>query len=384
MTAEQRLLIEALAQAVSGKPCAVPENVDWRRFIGLCKMHAVEAIIYDGLQKAGLWSQVPEPGRKILTQAYQTAIFQDAQFAHLKNTLTQKLSEAQVPYILLKGICLKESYPEPALRTMCDMDILVRTEDYATLDQIAEEMGAKLGHGDGNHRNFTFPSGITVEFHPNLLHHDTPVGTGINPGWQYAQVGSNHLTPEGFYLNTLCHLANHFVAGGVGVRFVLDVWVNRHLRMPEFDRSAVENELKRFELLEFAQNIEALAEFWFGRGEETPLLAALGEYILSAGQYGTMDRAVLNAVALSPKQSKSSALLKKAFYSREELEDRFPWCKGKPYLLPVAWGTRCFRAVTRRGGLILKWSKETGKISNEEILTQKALLNQFGIRSKEK
>ena len=384
MTAEQKLLIDALAQAVAGKPCEMPENVDWRQFVGLCKMHAVEALVYDGLQKANLWSQVPEPGQKILTQAYQTAIFRDAQFAHLKKTLTEKLDGAQVPYILLKGICLKESYPEPALRTMCDMDILVHTQDYATLDRIAEEMGAKLGHGDGNHHNYTFPGGVTVEFHPNLLHHDTPVGTQINPGWQYAQAGSNSLTPEGFYLNTLCHLANHFVAGGVGIRFVLDVWVNRHLRMPGFDRSVVEEELNRFELLEFAQNIEALAEFWFGRGEETPLLEALGEYILSAGQYGTMDRAVLNSVVLAPKQSKSSALLKKAFYSREELEDRFPWCQGKPYLLPVAWCTRCFRAVTRRGGLILKWSKETGKISGEEIAMQKELLNQFGIRSKEK
>ena len=380
MTAEQRLLIDALAQAVAGKPCAVPENVDWRRFIGLCKMHAVEALVYDGLQKANLWAQVPEPGQKILTQAYQTAIFRDAQFAHLKKTLTEKLDGAQVPYILLKGICLKESYPEPALRTMCDMDILVHTEDYPALDRIAKEMQAVSGHSDGNHRNFSFPGGITVEFHPNLLHHGTPVGTGINPGWQYARVGSNSLTPEGFYLNTLCHLANHFVAGGVGVRFVLDVWVNRHLRKPEMNREAVENELNRLDLLEFSRNIEALAEFWFGRGEVTPLLDVLGEYILSAGQYGTVDRAVLNSVVLSPQQSKSSALLKKAFYSREELEDRFPWCKGKPYLLPAAWCTRCFRAVTRRGGLILKWSKETSKISDEEIAMQKELLSKFGIR----
>jgi hypothetical protein len=380
MTAEQKLLIDALALSVAGKSFELPESVDWRQFIGLCRMHAVEALVYNGLQKADLWNCVPEPGQKILTQAYQTAIFRDAQFTHLKNTLTRKLTEAQVPYILLKGICLKESYPEPALRTMCDMDILVHTEDYPVLDRIAKEMQAVSGHSDGNHRNFSFPGGITVEFHPNLLHHATPVGTQINPGWQYAQENGNSLTPEGFYLNTLCHLANHFVAGGVGVRFVVDVWVNRHLRKPEMDRKKVEEELGRFGLLEFVQNIEDLAELWFGRGEETPLLAALGEYILTAGRYGTADRAVLNSVALAPGQSRTSALLKKAFYSREELEDRFPWCKGKPYLLPAAWCTRCFRAVTRRGDLILKWSKKTGQVSDAEVKAQKNLLEQFGIR----
>lgn len=380
MTAEQKLLIDALALSVAGKPFELPESVDWRQFIGLCRMHAVEALVYNGLQKADLWNCVPEPGQKILTQAYQTAIFRDAQFTHLKNTLTRKLTEAQVPYILLKGICLKESYPEPALRTMCDMDILVHTEDYPALDRIAKEMQAVSGHSDGNHRNFSFPGGITVEFHPNLLHHGTPVGTQINPGWQYAKEDGTGLTPEGFYLNTLCHLANHFVAGGVGVRFVVDVWVNRYLRKPEMERKKVEEELERFGLLEFAQNIEDLAELWFGRGEETPLLADLGEYILTAGQYGTADRAVLNSVALAPDQSRTSALLKKAFYSREELEDRFPWCKGKSWLLPAAWCTRCFRAVTRRGGLILKWSKKTGQVSDAEVKAQKNLLEQFGIR----
>ena len=380
MKAEQKLLIDVLAMAVAGNPYELPESVDWRQFIGLCKMHAVEPLTYDGLKKASYWECVPVPGQKILTQAYQSAIFRDAQFTHLKNTLTQKLTEGKVPHILLKGICLKESYPEPALRTMCDMDVLVYTKDYPAIDGIAKEMNAQSGHSDGNHRNYTFPGGITVEFHPNLLHHGTPVGTGINPGWQYAQKEGNNLTPEGFYLNTICHLANHFVSGGVGVRFVADVWVNRHLRKPEMDRKVVEAELLRFDLLDFAQNIEALAELWFGQGEETPLLAALGEYILTAGQYGRADRAILNSVALAPKQSKASALLKKVFYSREELEDRFPWCKGKAFLLPAAWCVRCFRALTRRGGLVLKWSKATSRVSGEEVAHQKNLMESFGIR----
>ncbi len=379
MQIEYTLLIGAVACAVAGKPFVLPEDVDWTQFARLCRAHAVAPLVYDGLQKAGQWDGVHENVQKLLLRAYQTAIFQDAQFAHLKKQLAERLTAEGVPHIFLKGACLKENYPVPALRTMCDMDILVHTEDYGALDRIAKEMQAVPGDGDGNHHNFTFPGELTVEFHPNLLHHSTPVGTGINPGWQYAKEGDHCLTPEGFYLNTVCHLANHFVSGGVGVRFVADVWVNRHLRTPRFDRAAVEKELTRFGLMEFAHNIEELAEFWFGRGEKTPLLEALGEYILSAGQYGTAERAVLNAVALAPKQSKSSALLKKAFYSREELEDRFPWCKGKPFLLPIAWCTRCFRAVTRRGGLILRWGKETGKISGEEILMQKELLNRFGI-----
>lgn len=386
MDYESALLIGALARSVTEKPFTMPETVDWKALVRLSRMHGVAPMVYDGLRKAGLLEAVPEEIRSFLLSNYHAAIFRDSQFDYIRQQLSEKLVQAGVEHIFLKGSVLKYSYPEPALRTMCDLDILVHTKDYPVLDKIAQELGGKAGHGDGNHRNFAFPGGVAVEFHPNLLHHSIPVGTQINPGWQYARKDlptcAGEMTPEGFYLNTICHLANHFVMGGVGVRFVLDVWVNRHLRKPEMDRAFVEKELKKFGLLDFAQNIEALADYWFGEGELTPVLEDLADYILTSGSHGVSDRAMLNAVALSPGQSQSSALLKKAFYSRAELEDRFPWCKGKAWLLPAAWCTRAFKAVTNHGHLILKWSKGTGEVSKEAVQEQVKLMNRFGIRTK--
>ena len=187
------------------------------------------------------------------------------------------------------------------------------------------------------------------------------------------------MTEEGFYLNIICHLADHFVRGGVGVRFVLDIWVCRHLRKSQPDRSFVESELQRFGLLKFTQNLEALAEHWFGSGESNDLLDELGNYFLTSGSHGIAQRAMLNAVTLSDGGNQRSALLAKVFYPRGELEDRFPWCKGKPYLLPAAWCVRAFRAVTQHGDLILKWSKDTGKIKKEEIDENRDRLRRFGI-----
>lgn len=386
MQNESVLLIGALARAVAEKPFSVPEGVDWQSFLRLSQAHGVVPLVYHGLQKEGLLEQVPEDCRKHLLSGYHNAIFRDSQFDYIRSKLDQELVNTGVPHIFLKGACLKYDYPVPALRTMCDLDVLVYTKDYPAIAKVAETMGGRPGHSDGNHRNYHFSGGVAIEFHPNLLHHSIPVGTEINPGWQYAKkelpTCAGELTPEGFYLNTICHLANHFVMGGVGVRFVMDVWVNRHLRSPDMDRVFVEAELTRFRLLDFARNIEALAEYWFGEGESTPVLEELAGYILTSGSHGHSDRAMLNAVALSPGQSQTSALMKKAFYSREELEDRFPWCKGKPWLLPAAWCTRAFRAVTKHGNLILKWGKGTGAISKEEIDEQAAMLARFGIRVK--
>ena len=380
MKHESALMLSAMAQAVADKPFSLPEAVDWQLLLRLSQAHGVEPLVYHGLQKENLLESVPEACRQHLLAAFHSAVFRDSQFDYLTEKLSRELRSAGVRHIFLKGACLKHDYPVPALRTMCDLDVLVYTRDYPAIDRVAQSLGGKPGDGDGNHRIFRFSGGVTVEFHPNLLHHSTPVGAGINPGWQYATEKADGLTPEGFYLNTLCHLANHFVTGGVGVRFVLDVWVNRHLRSPDMDRAFVEAELKRLRLLEFAQNIEALAELWFGEGQTTPLLEELGQYILTSGSHGQQERAIRNALALSPGQSRSSALLKKAFYPRQELEDRFPWCKGKPWLLPAAWCKRAYRAVTRRGHLIARWGRGTARISKEEITEQAGQLARFGIQ----
>jgi len=105
----------------------------------------------------------------------------------------------------------------------------------------------------------------------------------------------------------------------------------------------------------------------------------LGEYILTSGSHGTTDRAILNALSLSPGGNQFSALMKKAFYPRAELEDRFPWCKGRTWLLPAAWCTRAYKAVTNHGKLILKWGKGTGQISKMEVIENQEKLRRFGI-----
>ena len=384
MTPEQQLLIAAVRASVTGTAIDLKTAVNWQLFLKLTKAHSLLPLICDGLQKTpDIWQQLPEGIQNSLFHAYMQAFYQEAQQEHTRQQLTQKLCDANVPHIFLKGAVLRYDYPEPALRTMSDLDLLVYAKDFDKIAAIAKDLSSKMVEGDGNHRNYLFPGNVAVEFHPNLLHHASAIGTGINPGWQYAkeQTGvSRELTEEGLYLNTICHLAEHFVSGGVGVRFVLDVWVSRHLRKTQPKRAFMEAELTRFGLLEFAHNIEQLAETWFGDMPTTPLLEELGEYILTSGSYGNTDQAILNSLSLSG-GNRMSALWKKAFYPKAELEDRFPWCKGKPLLLPAAWCCRAYMAITQHGHIIAKWSKDTGKISKEQVTENQNKLKRFGIRS---
>ena len=107
--------------------------------------------------------------KKRFSAAYFQAIFSDSQLEYTKQNLHEKLLAANVDHVFLKGARLKYDYPVPALRTMCDMDILVHTHDYDAITQVAVALGGESYYGDGNHHNFKFPGNVAVEFHPNLL-----------------------------------------------------------------------------------------------------------------------------------------------------------------------------------------------------------------------
>ena len=386
MTTEQKLMLSSLRSAVTGCPLdTVSAEVDWQQFAYQSGIQSVGPLVWQGLQSApGLLSKIPAGISAAFRMSYLNAYKRDTQQEHLRGVLTEELNRLAVPHIYLKGSAIQSSYPEPALRTMSDIDLLVYAADFQKIREAASRLGAVPVSGDGNHRIYIFPGDLKVEFHPNMLHHDTAVGTRINPGWQYARkledTYRQELTPEGLYLNLICHLAGHFIGNGVTARFLADIWVFRHRRKPEPDWTSVEKSLDEIGLAEFARNIAALSEVWFSDSPYTPVTEELEDYVLSFVREEDSDRSVLNAMSLSPGKSRISALRKRAFYSRAEMEDRYPWCRGKAWLLPAAWCARAFRAVTTHGIHIRRWVQKTKTFSRDDVSRQAELLDRFGLR----
>ena len=379
MEQKYRLLINLVRSQMTGQPAQLPENPDLDGLFEAAARHKLTTFVYGALESTPYEPQAMQA----IGGAYHKAVFKDVQADYVRCQLTQVLTQARIPHVYQRGICLKHDYPVPAMRTMSDMDILVHSKDLHKLPKVMEALSCQQVPGDGNHRTFVVEPGVTVEFHPELIHCSSHVAAGINPGWQYVPQpqpdGEQLMSEEGFYLNILCHMANHFAEGGVGVRFVLDVWVCRHLRKPQPDRAFVEQELERIGLLKFARQIEELSEVWFSGAEQTQVLEELGEYILTSTSHGDPERAMLNNVCLSPGGSGLSALWRKIFYPKQDLYNRYDWVKGRPWLLPVAWIVRVWQAVTRRSDLILQWSKGTMQFSDEQIAAHKEKLRRFGI-----
>lgn len=379
---QSHTLIRLLRCAVTGEKFSADAETDWNAVWKLARLHHAEAMMYYALRGG---PELPEELRAALDAAHCRAVFQGVQQETAAARIREALIAAEVPHVLLRGALMRKDYPYADMRTMADLDYLVRTEDYPAIRKAVEALGGRHVHTDGGHFTLELPPAVQVEFHPNLIYVASPVGTAINPGWQYVRPDSGpyalELSEEGFYLNMLCHLAYHFANGGTGVRSVLDVWVYRHRHERQADMDVVSGQLERAGLLAFARKIEALSEAWFGGGPMTDELEQLGSYILSSGTYGTLDRAVLNAACFSEGRTGLAALASKAFYPREELENRFPWAKGRPWLLPAAWCLRAAKAVTRHGKHIRRWRQRASALSGREIAEQRDRLRQFGLEA---
>lgn len=378
-------LVAFLRQAVSNGG-ELPEEIDWEELIELARLHHVEPMVCHVVRKKRL--PIPDRSKDILNGIYSRRMFLEVQQDYTMGMIRTSFCEARIPHVLLRGALLKRDYPSSDMRTMSDLDYLVRVEDYPRIKKSAEKLGGRHIHTDGGHFSFLFPPEVMVEFHPNLIYAASPVGTEINPGWQYTRIGSGpydlELTEEGFYLNMICHMAYHFTKGGTGVRSVLDLWIYRHRHTPQPDKQIVERELERAGLRLFAEQMEALAEMWFGTGQQTSHLEELGRYVLTSGAHGVEARAVLNAACFSPGGNGCSALLSRAFYPREELENRFPWSRGRPWLLPAAWCVRAFWAVTQHPGHILRWGRAAQSLSEQELKEQRERLRRFGFQMRER
>ena len=383
MQAEYAVLLSMVRSQMNGTPFVLPEDVDMDQLVRFATAHSLEPFVYAALEDKAL----PEELADRLFGAYHNAIFRDTQFDFVRQQVSQVLSKEGIEHVFMRGICLKEDYPMPSLRTMSDVDVLVRAEDLPKIRHAMASTNAAACYGDGNHRNFIFPQNIEVEFHPMLLHCSAPVGTAINPGWQYVpkgQPGFCHvMTEEGFYLNVMSHFASHFFTNGAGIRFVLDIWVCRNRRKVAIDRAFVEQELQRLGLLDFAQKVEKLGQVWFSGEPMQPELEEIEAYICSSSLHGLKDRGHLNALCFAPGGNSFSALWGKAFYPKGDLENRFDWLQGRPWLKPVAWMVRAWIALTRRLPAIRQWHAGTKQYSKAQIQQQQEKLARFGVNVKE-
>lgn len=254
-----------------------------------------------------------------------------------------------IDFIPLKGMIMREYYPEPWMRTYGDVDILVREE---VLDKATDLLVSELGYrneGRGYHDvSLISRAGILLELHFSLTSGEPvpEVAKILDTVWDIARVkegySSFHLmSDEIFYFYHILHMVQHFENGGCGIRQFLDIWVMNH--RANFDRSRIDTLLSESGYLKFERAVVALSEVWFSGDEHTEITAELENFVIKSGVYGTTENKI--AVQQNKKNGKAGFILSRLFLSFDMLAALYPSLKKHKWLFPFYQVRRWFRLM---------------------------------------
>ncbi len=330
--------------------CCEIDISDWDRLMALAKKNSIFPYVYRYIK------QLPEEKRPSADRmAYieqldamdlQTAVLQD--FAI--DTIREGLEEKGIDHLFFKGSVTKDRYPDRFLRTMGDIDFLYRDGQHEALCEQMTAIGFERKSVGRVHDVYTNASAIHIEAHRRLMSSNSPYFAYWKEIWERVtlRVGRKHeyvMTLEDEFLFNFIHLASHFKRGGIGIRFVADMWIYKQL---DLDRTYIEEQLKELKLLSFFHILDALAEKWFGIDrEKNSLVDEVEAYILSGGTFGNREHRT-NA---SVRDGRLRYFFKVCFPSYEDMQSMFPSLKSRA-MLPFAWIRRIAEsAVNRRGNV---------------------------------
>ncbi|MBE3039894.1 MAG: nucleotidyltransferase family protein [Chloroflexi bacterium] len=209
------------SEAAKAERLACVSAEEWRMVAELAQQHGVKPLLYHHLKRLGiaLHGELAEE----LKQAYLKNAARNMRLYQELGKLLRRLREQDIAVIALKGAHLAEAvYDNIGLRTMGDVDLLVKKEDLLCVEQELLALGYKPDDcnrviaQDNHHFHYTLPkNGLPVEIHWVLVASKFPLQVGIQGLWSraqpvtLAQVPVLALSPADLLLHLCLHTAVH-------------------------------------------------------------------------------------------------------------------------------------------------------------------------------
>lgn len=308
-------------------------------------------------------------------------------------TLSKCFTQRGIEHMPVKGYYLKKLYPVEELRTFGDIDLLIHKEDRQKTHELMLELGYTVKQDW--EPTYSYVKGAEYyEIHTNLmdgnLDERTDMQAYFESAWQYAEADEGlRFRPslDFHFIYTLCHIAKHLYGGGAGVRMYLDValFIKKHDAV--LDWSAIQKEFATLKLEAFFYTVMNACRRWFCVETVCPLpeadeaaLDALLEYTLDSDLFGhTRDHSVIELRNAGEGESSHHKVIWRMIFPRaRDIEARYTFLQGRPYLLPIAWVARVF---TNLGALPsrLKSIRSISTTDTMEVNTYDAFMKRIGL-----
>lgn len=217
-----------LVRAAAGR-CAAPVDgtgrpPSWPRLLELARWHRLLPLLADEVLTGRAATPAPPAAEAELRSALRDSTARNLRLAMERGRIAAVLAQAGIPVMALKGTALAEAvYPQPGLRPMVDLDLLVPERSIRAAHRLVEQelgfavMGVRLGRDDDQRlaeSQHHFPlisadGAVMVELHHRLL--DDRPAYEVEGQWARAvpadgPPGLLRQAPEDLFL----HVAAHF------------------------------------------------------------------------------------------------------------------------------------------------------------------------------
>jgi hypothetical protein len=213
-------------------------EADWEGLVNAAARHRVLPLLHHRLRAANAVAAAPSAIRARLHDTYVESALRAAVLRREAAGVLRTLEARGIPTLVLKGMHLAaEVYPEPALRSMADVDIMTPRGDLAMAEQVFLELGygptprpdieawcARSNHLDKLQRkNFTF------EVHWHVERPGSPFKIPIGDLWSRARpiridgVSTLALSTEDLLIHLSLHVSYHHRYARAPLKALLDV-----------------------------------------------------------------------------------------------------------------------------------------------------------------
>ena len=357
LTKEQQYLLFLLRKSLGAQTEAVdvPEDHD---------------SITKAIWKCGILLSVypflPEALQTPLESRYLNAVNQAIQQDYEGNEVLEAIGKKGMSCIGLKGWELRKLYPEPAMRQMADLDVLVRPYRFSEIKSLMDEMGFS-GGSESFWKHDSFRKGeVRIEMHKRLTDDSGKIKAWESAMWERAEPAElpnvYRMSPEDYVIFHFVHPHKDFLNGSLGLRRIADTWLLNKLPA---DMEQVKAALESFGMGSFHGQMQKLACAAMGERPMDNDSEFLLRHAFSTGIYGSNKSYKAGRIASmgeNVRAGKFKSALAAAFLPYERMKAQFPILENCPVLLPICWVMRIARSgksVLRRRKKLLNYSEIT-------------------------
>ena len=385
MNITEKFFVELVGAGIKNQAVNdIPEDVNYKQLYNLCASHSMSVVVCKALENLS-----DKVNQKFLSAIHKSAsrhLMRDVQGEYDVQILLAEFEKRGIKYLPLKGFHLKKLYPSSEMRYASDFDILIDVKQLKAVRQTVKDLRLEVKRFGEHHDIVYTPDTKTVfELHKSVFVGNLSKFFGV--GFERAKLKDGYkyfyeFSVEDFYISILAHSAYHFASSaGVGIRHLTDVYLYKKAHRINYEY--LDSELEKCGLLQFKNQFEKLADFFFNGAEADEFTLKLADYVLESSLLANESKQHASSVASNlengdSKKAKKHTLFRIFFPKVATMKFAYPILKKAIILLPVFYVYRWFQVLFTRPKQISKL-KDVATVDENDLKKVKEIRDNLGI-----